>query len=160
MAVETLAPVRHEAGERYQFTVHDYHRMAEHGILGEDLRVELIEGDIVWIAPIGGHHVESVTVVTSPFVHAVGDNALVSIQNSVRLSDHSEPQPDIAIIRKRRYGGSFPAPDDVFLLVEIADTSLKHDRDTKVALYAASGILEAWIVDLNAKVLLRFADPD
>lgn len=161
MAVETIAPpeLRHEAGERYQFTVHEYHRMAELGILDWDIRVELIEGDIVWMAPIGGSHVESVMVANSPFVRAVGDDAFVSIQSSIRLNDRSEPQPDITIVRRRRYDGALPTPEDVFLVVEIADSSLKHDRDTKVALYASSDVPEVWIVDLNTKVLLRFADP-
>jgi len=161
MAVETIAPpqLTHEAGDRYQFTVHDYHRMAEAGILDEKQRVELIEGDIVWMAPLGGTHVESVMVANRPFVHAVGDHAFVSIQSSVRLNDLSEPQPDMAIVRKRRYGGKLPTPEDVFLIVEIADTSLRFDRDRKVALYAASDIPEVWIVDVNAGVLLRFAEP-
>lgn len=158
MAVETLAPVRHEAGERYRFTVRELQHMIELGVFDDDLRIELIDGDIVWMAAIGGPHFESVTRANRSFGRTVGDDALVSIQNAIRLNNRSAPQPDIAIIRNRRYRGELPTPEDVFLLVEVAVTSLKYDRDTKVGLYAASGIPEVWIVDINAQILLRFAE--
>jgi Uma2 family endonuclease len=161
MAVETIAPpqIEHTAGERYRFTVEELQRLVELGVFAESLRIELIEGEIVWIAAIGGPYFECVTRAGRAFYRAVGDDALVSTQNAVRLNNHSAPQPDIAIIRDRQYGTSIPAPSDVYLIVEVAVASLAYDRDTKVALYAASAIPEVWIVDLNARVLMRFAEP-
>ena len=148
----------HEVTRR-RFTVHDYHRMAEVGILHEDERVELIEGDIVEMTPIGSRHAMCVIRLTRLLVPLVGDRALVSPQNPVRLSERLEPQPDMTVIRARDYEGSLPGPEDVLLLIEVSDTTLSYDRNVKLPLYARAGIPEVWIVDLAGQVIERHTNP-
>ncbi|HEV8683316.1 MAG TPA: Uma2 family endonuclease [Actinomycetota bacterium] len=139
----------------YRFTVEDYHRMAEAGILGEDDRVELIEGEIVEMPPIGSPHGGTVKALIHLFSKRVGDRALVAAQDPVRLSDFSEPQPDLMLLRRRPdfYRDAHPTPADVLLLVEVADTSAAYDRSVKVPLYAHAGIPEYWLVDLERGVV-------
>ena len=143
----------------WRFTVCDYHQMAEAGILTEDDRVELIDGEIVEMSPIGGRHMECVNRLTRLLVRAVGDDALVSIQGSVRLDLYDEPQPDAAVVRDRSYGDDPPAPEDVLLLVEVSHTSLGYDRSRKLPLYAQAGIAEVWIVDVEGARIERHTDP-
>ena len=134
---------------RWRFTVHDYHRMGEAGILHEDDRVELIEGELVEMAAIGTRHFSCVNGLTRMLVRGVGDEAIVSVQNPVRLDEHSEPQPDLTVLRMRDYRESLPVPEDVLLLIEVSDPTLAYDRGVKLPLYARSGIREVWIVDLG-----------
>lgn len=140
---------------RRRFTVAEYHRMAEAGILAPDERVELIEGDIVQMAPIGGPHIMAVIRLTRLLVRAVGDRAAVSVQSPVRLDDDSEPEPDLALLKPREDEAdeTTPRADEVLLLVEVADSSLRYDLRTKRPLYARSRIPELWIVDLDAGVV-------
>lgn len=135
----------------YRFTVADYHRMAEAGILTEDDRVELIEGEIVQMSPIGSGHSGTVNALNHLLVKRVGDEAIVAVQNPVRLGDYSEPQPDFALLRPREdsYRSATPVAEDVFVLIEIADSSLISDRKVKVPLYARHGVPEVWIVNLR-----------
>jgi hypothetical protein len=121
---------------RWRFTVHDYHRMGEAGILHEDDRVELIEGEIVEMAAIGTRHFSCVNRLNWLLVMSVGDEAVVSVQNPVRLNEHTEPQPDLTVIRPRNYTESLPVPEDVLLLIEVSDTTLAYDRNIKLPLYA------------------------
>ena len=144
---------------RRRFTVHDYHRMGEAGILHEDDRVELIEGEIVEMAAIGTGHFSCVNRLTRLLVMSVGDEAIVSVQNPVRLNEHTEPQPDLAVIRPRDYVESLPVPEDVLLLIEVSDTTLAYDRGVKLPLYARAGIGEVWIVDLPAEIIERYIGP-
>jgi Uma2 family endonuclease len=144
---------------RWRFTVHDYHRMGEAGILHEDDRVELIEGDLVEMAAIGTRHFSCVNGLNRMLVRNVGDEAIVSVQNPVRLSEHTEPQPDLTVIRLRDYRISLPGPEDVLLLIEVSDTTLAYDRNVKLPLYARAGIREVWIVDLPGEVVERHTDP-
>ena len=144
---------------RWRFTVHDYHRMGEAGILHEDDRVELIEGEIVEMAAIGTRHFSCVNRLTRMLVMGVGDAAVVSVQNPVRLNEHTEPQPDITVIQPRDYTESLPVPEDVLLLVEVSDTTLAYDRNVKLALYARAGIGEVWIVNLPARTIEQYTDP-
>jgi Uma2 family endonuclease len=144
---------------RWRFTVHDYHRMGEAGILHEDDRVELIEGEIVEMAAIGTLHFSCVNRLTRLLVMGVGDAAVVSVQNPVRLNEHTEPQPDITVIRPRDYTESLPVPEDVLLLVEVSDTTLAYDRNVKLPLYARAGLGEVWIVNLPAKTIEQYTDP-
>jgi Uma2 family endonuclease len=148
----------HEVTRR-RFTVHDYHRMGEAGILHEDDRVELIEGEIVEMAAIGTRHFTCVNQLTRLLVRGVGDAAIVSVQNPVRLDEHSEPQPDLTVLRVRDYRESLPMPEDVLLLIEISDTTLSYDRGVKLPLYARAGIREVWIVDLQGEIIERHTDP-
>ena len=105
---------------RRRFTVHEYHRMAEVGILHEDDRIELIDGELVEMTAIGTRHFTCVNRLTHLLVGNVGDDVIVSVQNPVRLNEYSEPQPDVALIRARDYRESLPTPDDVLLLIEVS----------------------------------------
>jgi len=129
------------------FTVSEYHSMAETGILSEDDRVELIEGEIYRMAPIGSRHAGCVNRLVHLFQ---GLKAILSPQNPLQLDDHSEPEPDLALLRHREdfYATAHPTPEDVLLLVEVADTSIGFDRRVKIPLYARNGIPEVWLVDL------------
>ncbi len=144
---------------RRRFTVHEYHRMGEAGILHEDDRVELIEGEIVEMAAIGTRHFACVNQLTRLLVRGVGDAAIVSVQNPVRLDERTEPQPDLGVLRIRDYRESLPMPGDVLLLIEVSDTTLAYDRGVKLPLYARAGITEVWIVDLAGEVIERYTDP-
>ncbi len=144
-----------------RFTVDEFHRMAVAGILHEDDRVELIGGEIVEMSPIGGRHAKCVTELTRVLLSLVGEDVRVSPQNPVRLDEHEEPQPDVAVLRagERYQAGALPTPEDVLLVIEVADTSLSYDRQVKVPLYARYGIAEVWLVDLNASVIERYTEP-
>ena len=146
---------------RHWLTVDDYYRMAEVGILDDDARVELIDGEIIDMAPPGSAHAATVTYLTEVFMSAVGGMASVRVQNPVRLSKYSEPQPDLALLRRRDdfYRERHPQPDDVLLIVEVAASSLRFDRKKKVPLYARHGILELWLVDLGGRRLVRYRAP-
>jgi Uma2 family endonuclease len=147
--------------KRRSLTVEAYHRMGEVGIFAPDERVELIEGEVVEMAPIGSGHAGMVGRLNRLLVRAAADRALVFVQNPVRLSRTSEPQPDFAVLKPRAddYQSALPGPADVLLLVEIAETSLKYDRELKAPLYAAHAIPELWVVDLGGKVLWSYRDP-
>jgi Uma2 family endonuclease len=149
--------------QHWRFSVEDYHRMAEIGIFGEDggedARVELIEGEIVVMSPIGGKHAHTTNQFNRRLVRQVGDDFVVSVQNPIRLTDYSEPQPDLAVIRDRDYRGETPPAADVLLVIEVSDTTLSNDRNVKVPLYAAAGIPEAWIADLKGGRIVRFSEP-
>ena len=130
---------------RRRFTAEEYHQMAEAGILLEDDRVELIEGEIIELSPIGRHHASTLIRLNELFVRRFGDVALVSAQNPIRLSDDTEPQPDLALLRRRSdfYDAGLPRPEDILLGVEVADTSVAYDRRLKIPLYGRSGIAES-----------------
>ena len=146
---------------RRRFTVAEYYRMAKAGILTEDDRVELIDGEILEMAPIGGRHAACVIRLDRLFQHLVGDAAVISVQNPVRLSEHAEPQPDLLLLRPRPdfYASGHPTPADVLLLVEVAETSSRYDRRVKMPLYARSGIPECWLVELDQATITVYRDP-
>jgi Uma2 family endonuclease len=143
---------------RHRLTVHDYHRMAETGVLAPDARVELIEGEIIDMAPLGKDHLSVVDQLTRLLVRAVGDAAIVRVQGSVRLSQITEPEPDLVLLKPRAdfYRSRFATGDDMLLVVEVSESSLRYDRDVKVPLYARHGIPEAWIFDLQNNQLLVY----
>jgi Uma2 family endonuclease len=137
---------------RRRFTLDEYHRMGEVGILHEDSRVELIEGEIIEMSPIGSPHASTVARIQAFFAERVGRRAIVWTQNPLLMPRHeSEPQPDIILLERRAdfYAGALPEPSDVRLLIEVADSSLSYDRYTKVPLYARAGVAEVWIVDVD-----------
>jgi Uma2 family endonuclease len=147
---------------RRRFTADEYLAMGEAGILRAEDRVELIDGDIVAMSPIGRRHVAVVSRLTRTFIERLGDRAIVQPQGSLRLDWSTEPQPDLALLRPRDdfYAtGARPTPDDILLLVEIADSSLRYDLTVKAALYARHGIREYWVIDLNSDTLIRHTDP-
>jgi Uma2 family endonuclease len=147
--------------QRRLFTVHEYHQMAEAGILGEDDRVELINGEIVEMPPIGENHFGEVNRFTTMFVQWFAGRAVVHIQNPIRLGQRIEPQPDVVLLRHRAdfYRGKFPEPEDALLVVEVAESSLGYDRTTKEGLYAQAGIVEYWVVNLIDNEIVVYRDP-
>src|SRR6266498_3300178 len=132
------------------FTVDDYHRLAELGILGEDDRVELLDGQIVEMTPIGPDHAGCVDALNRLLSRLVGDTGIVRVQNPLVLSSEWEPQPDLVVLRPRAdgYRKAHPGPEDVLLVIEVADTSLESDREVKLPRYAVAGIPEVWLVAL------------
>lgn len=145
---------------RRALTVEDFHLMGEAGILQPGERVELIEGELLAMAPIGGRHFNAVNLLTEWLVTAVGPNAVVSVQGPVVLKPTSEPQPDLLLLRPECRGRPvLPGPEDVLLAIEVADTTLRFDRTVKARLYAKHGAPELWIVDVEGQVLLRHLGP-
>lgn len=147
---------------RHRYTVDDYYRMVEVGILTPDARVELIDGEVIEMPPIGAPHASVVTDLQNLLVEAVGKSAIVRVQNPVHLNHFNEPEPDIALVRPpaRKYREAHPKPADVMLLIEVADTSLRFDRDVKIRTYARGGVPEVWLLDLNASRIIRFREPN
>ncbi len=142
------------------FTVEEWDEMGRTGVFGEDARVELIEGRIVDMNPIGDWHASCVGRLNQMFVLLLQESAIVFPQNPVRLSRYSEAQPDLALLRRKDdfYRSGRPGPSDILLVVEVADTSLGHDM-TKALYYARAGIVQYWIVDLNGERVIDFTDP-
>jgi Uma2 family endonuclease len=155
MAVEVVAATRR------RFTRAEYYRMAEAGILGEDDRVELIKGEIVEMSPIGRLHIAFVLNLSRLLFLRLADRAFISVQSPVALSDDTEPQPDLAVLRRREppYRDREPWAEDTLLLIEVADSSLRYDRTTKLRLYAEAGIPEYWIVDCTAETVEVHRNP-
>jgi len=151
----------HTNGEQRQFTVDEYYKLAEVGLLNEDDRVELIDGEIVEMSPIGSRHAASVTKLSYILRDCLGNSATISTQNPVRLHDNSEPVPDIAILKPRDdfYAEHHPAPPDVLLLIEVADSSVHQDRERKIPVYARARIPEVWLYDLNKKAITQYSTP-
>ncbi|WP_295622940.1 Uma2 family endonuclease [uncultured Lamprocystis sp.] len=147
--------------QRHRYTVEDYYRMGEVGILAPDARVELIDGEVIEMPPIGAPHASIVTDLQTALVRAVGDAAVVRVQNPIQLGRHDEPQPDIALVRPpgSKYRRRHPAPADIVLLIEVADTTLRYDRDVKIQIYGRAGIPEAWLLDVNARSIRRYRAP-
>lgn len=143
------------------FTVEEYHRMAQVGILSEDDRVELIEGDIVEMTPIGSRHASCVKRLNRLLSQQLGQQALVSVQDPIRIGERSEPQPDLALLRPRPdfYVQAHPGPEEVLLVVEVAETSGEMDREVKVPLYARARVPEVWLVDLGAERVEIYRKP-
>ncbi len=146
---------------RHRFTVAEYHRMGTAGLFGDNARTELIDGDLIDMAPIGSRHADFVNRLVRLLVRGVGDEITVSVQNPLRLSDHSEPEPDLALLRPRQrpYAEAHPGPEDALLVIEVADTSLDYDRSRKLPLYARHGIAEVWLFDLEGRQLEVWRDP-
>lgn len=140
---------------RRKFDVGEYYRLAEAGILREGDRVELIEGEIVQMVPIGSGHSGAVNALTYLLMRAAGERATVTAQSPLRLSDSSEPMPDAMLLKPRTdfYRGGHPTAADVLLLIEVAQSSLRYDRGVKLPLYARHGVPEVWIVDLAGRVV-------
>lgn len=147
--------------DRRVFSVDDYYRMVEVGLLREDERVELIEGEVIKMSPIGSRHAACVARLTKLFSRLTGDGAIVWVQNPIRLDDFSEPQPDVALLKPRAdfYSRAHPAAADVLLIVEVADTTIGYDRQVKVPLHARAGVPEVWVVDLVGEAVETYAQP-
>jgi Uma2 family endonuclease len=141
-----------ETIRRYRFTVDQYHRMGDAGIFHPDCRVELINGQIFEMSPIGPWHAGVVMWLNRRFGAGVGDRALVSVQNPATVDRYSEPQPDLMLVKPRDdfYRTAHPTPTDALLVVEVADTTLRHDVRRKLPLYARRLVAEVWIVNRRA----------
>lgn len=144
------------------FSVEEYGFLADAGILHEDDHLELIEGRIIDMSPIGSSHAASVNRLLGIFVNLFQDRAIVSVQNPVRLDAHSEPQPDIMLLQSRDdfYAERHPGPEDVLLLLEVADASLDYDRHVKIPLYAKHAIQEVWLLNLRDQTVEVYRSPD
>ena len=138
----------------YRFTVKDYHRMAEADVFEPDDRVELVDGEVVKMSPIGTRHAACVRRLTHSMM-PLGTRAIVSVQHPVQLGEFSEPEPDLALLcwRDDFYADHHATPPDIHLVIEVADTSLRHDLLRKAPLYIAGGVPEVWVVDLVADVV-------
>ncbi len=146
---------------RHRLSRRDYYRLAEAGILGENDRVELLEGQLIDMSPIGPRHAIVTGNLTERLITAVAGRASVRCQNPVVLDDGSEPQPDLALVQRpwRGYPHTHPSPEDIHLLIEVADSSLDFDRTVKLELYARANIPEAWIIDLTTDSVLVHRHP-
>ncbi|MFO1205698.1 MAG: Uma2 family endonuclease [Burkholderiales bacterium] len=150
-----------ESVQRRRLSLEEFHRMGPAGVLGEDDRVELIDGDMIEMAPIGAQHLAMVNRLSRMLTLAAGKEAIVSTQNPVALPPRSEPQPDIALLKPRPddYAAAVPTAADVLLIIEVADTTLAYDRDVKIPIYAQHTIAEVWLFDIQAGSLLVHLDP-
>ena len=147
--------------KRHRLNVEQYHRMGESGVFAADARVELIEGEVIEMAPMGTRHYAAVSRLTKLLTRAVGDAALVNAQLPVRLNVMSEPEPDLSILKPRAdyYASALPTGADVLWVIEVADSSLAYDVKVKADLYARNSVPAYWIVDLQASVLRVFTNP-
>jgi len=156
---ESIEPA---APHRLKFSVDDYYQMAEAGILSEDSRVELIDGDIIVMSPVGSPHAGVLKCLNRLFNQRIGDRALLGIQDPIQLGDHDEPEPDLTLLRPREddYKSSHPGPNDVLLIIEVMDSSARYDRTIKLGLYARFGLPEVWLIDLNQGHVEIYRKPD
>jgi Uma2 family endonuclease len=156
-----MSSVMNDRLPRHRITVEEYYRMAEEGLLKPDVRHELIEGEIIEMAPMGSPHAAEATDLMYLFVRSLGSSALVRVQMPVRLDTCSEPEPDVAVVRPRQdsYRTQHPTADDVILLVEVSDSSSSRDRKRKIPLYARYGVPEVWIVDVARRQLHVYRSP-
>lgn len=146
---------------RRRFTIDEYHRMGEAGVLTEDDRVELLDGEIVEMSPIGISHASCVDRLTALFSRRLAGRAIVRVQNPIILNKWSEPQPDLSLLVPRAdyYSGAHPRPGDVLMSVEVTDTSRGYDRNLKLPLYVRTELREVWLVDLRAQVVEVYTRP-
>ena len=146
---------------RRLFTVDDYHAMGRAGILSEDDRVELVEGEIVVMSPVGSRHAACVDILAELLIRAVDQRTSIRVQSPICLDETTELEPDVCVLRRRddAYSECLPQPEDVFLVIEVSDTSLDHDRRVKARLYARHGIQEFWLIDLGSRNVEAFSGP-
>ncbi len=151
---------RADVGVGRRFTVDEYLALGAAGILAKEERIELLDGEIIQMAPIGNRHLNSVDWLGLLMREAIGRRAMVRVQGSIQLDDATMPEPDIAVIRRRSINDIGPVlPSDVYLVVEVADSSLEFDLGEKLARYAAAGIPEVWVANLRAGELVVNTDP-
>jgi Uma2 family endonuclease len=156
-----MSTIMQQWPRRHRITVDDYYRMAEAGLFDPGERVELIDGEIIDMPPMGSRHGGNLAQLADLLVAAVGAQAMVRQRLPVHLSDDSEPEPDIALVRPRAdyYRLRHPTAADVLLLVEVSDTTLRYDLDVKVPFYARHGVVEVWVVDLPSRQIHSNRDP-
>ena len=164
MTTQTVTPPAEAAltPQRRRFTVAEYYALADAGILAHTERVQLIDGEIIVMPPIGNRHASGVDRLGEAWISRLQGAAHVRIQGPVRLDENSEPEPDVLLLLRRDdfYETAHPGPADVLLLIEVADSTLDFDRNTKLRLYANAGIPEVWIVNLRDRRVEAYAEPD
>jgi Uma2 family endonuclease len=145
----------------HKFSSEQYHLMAIAGVFSHNQRIELIKGEIIEMSPIGKKHAAYVAKLQYLLHENFANRSIIWTQNSIKLDNGSEPQPDLALLKLRDdfYIESLPVPEDILLIIEVADSTLSYDRDIKMPLYAEFGILEAWLFDVNDKTLTRYTNP-
>ena len=144
---------------RLRITVGQYQKMGKAGVFSPDARVELIEGEILSMAPIGTAHANICDLLVKQFVLALGNAAVVRAGNPVDLGDYSEPEPDLSVLRPQNYRHAHPQAADVLLLIEVSDSSLGFDQGPKRDLYAKFGVPEYWVIDVNTPRVVVYRDP-
>jgi Uma2 family endonuclease len=146
---------------RHRITLDEFNRMIAAGVFAEDDRLELVDGEIVELAPIFRPHAEGVMTASEIFAERAGRRVVMWVQNPIALPPHGRPQPDVVLLEppRSRYRGRLPRPEDILLLIEVADSSLAFDRDRKVHSYGRGGVREAWVVDVNNRLLLLYSEP-
>ena len=161
MTTATTTAAQTQTPTRRRFTVADYHAMAKAGILTRDDRVELLDGDIILMPPIGNWHAANVDHIAYLLMPNLRGKANVRIQGPTRLSDLSEPQPDLMLLpwRDDFYRAGPPKPDDILLIIEVSDTTLDYDRNNKLSAYARAGVPEVWIVSRDDRRIEAYTDP-
>lgn len=144
-----------------RFTADEYQRLGEFGVIGPEERVELIEGKIIRMSPVGPFHSFVVQRILAQLAPLISEQLLVFVQNPIRLNESSEPEPDIAVVKgpADTYRSRLPGPDDILLLIEVADSSLKFDRGEKLSLYAEHRIPEVWVVNLVGHEVESYSNP-
>ena len=159
--MSTADPQAAVAIPRHRFTVEDFARLGEAGIFTEDDRVELIDGEIRDMTPIGQPHAWIVNRLNRRLVKRLDDRTYVSVQNPLRLDGHTEPQPDLVVARggEDDYADRHLEAGDVLLVIEVADSSLRYDRAEKMPRYGRAGILEAWLVDVAGGAVTVYTTP-
>lgn len=143
----------------YRLTTNDYHKMAEVGILDKNSRVELINGAMITMPPIGSTHAYTVDQLNRILTKKANMTQMVRIQNPIQLGQHDEPEPDIAIVKDNNYADTHPTAEDVILVIEVSDTTLSYDRSVKGELYAKHDICEYWIINLKDKQIEIYTQP-
>jgi Uma2 family endonuclease len=156
-----MSILMHELPQRHRITVEHFYRMAEVGVFAEDERVELIEGEIIDVPPMGHHHAGVVDYLAALLTMSVSSSAIVRQQLPLRLGEYSEPLPDIVVAKPRddRYFRSHPTANCVWLVVEVSSTTVRFDRNVKVPMYARHGVEEVWVVDVVDEHVHRYRSP-
>ena len=154
-------PQNHQLSPKFKFTTQQYHLMHEAGVFNDGDRLELINGEIKLMSPIGRKHGACINRLNKLIQKKLGDLMVLSVQNSILLDDNSQPQPDLAILKPRDdfYESGLPTPEDILLIIEVADSSIDYDRHEKAPLYAAAGIPEMWLFDVNKKTIEGYSQP-
>jgi Uma2 family endonuclease len=146
---------------RHKITVDEYYRMAEEGLLAPDARVELIEGEIIPMPPIGTVHAARTTYITRQLFRALGEHVGIRTQNPMRLSEHTETEPDVVltVAMEDEFLHRHPTPPDTLLVIEVSHSTLRYDKETKLPLYAKSGVPEVWIVNIPGQCIDVYRRP-